>query len=242
MQSLCSCLCLVSALAVGTLASQVSSWKPVAYTVLWYFELKKFNLSQCICRRRLLCLTCGVVKGCRISVPCSYKLNIYHVFDWSARDWPRRWQSSWFVLALRFLSNFQEEVGECGLLNPFHKGKEDTSEETSAYAWHMVWKWSKSNSSILQCWRRCFHFLRGAAAQNQICFLKLSLPSGQHIWPASLICCQSPTAPRKESPSLNLRLLPFPNNRFPKACSWARWETWNKWMQNCFEDTVLCKC
>lgn len=63
---------------------------------------------------------------------------------------------------------------------------------------------------------------------------RLSLPSGEHIWPVGLICCQSPTTPRKEPPSLfNLRLLPpARKNRFLKACSWARRETRNKWMQN----------
>lgn len=158
---------------------------------------------------------------------------------WCARVWPRWWQPLWSVPFAENTSRggrWSQTGCIPGLLPLLIKGRR-TLEETPGCVWHMVWKWSKSHSSILQCQQRGFFFSfseRCCSRKPDLLPQRLSLPSGEHIWPVGLICCQSPTTPRKEPPSLfNWRLLPLAQkNRFLEASSSARWETWNKWMQN----------
>lgn len=114
-------------------------------------------------------------------VACKEPQSISPVLGRSARDWSQWQQFSWPAQ----LSIYSEGISRGGRWTtvlmfpwssiPFQKGKEDACEKTPEYVWHMVWKWSESSSSILQCWWRCFPFpysLRGAAAEKQICFLK----------------------------------------------------------------------
>lgn len=161
---------------------------------------------------------------------------------WYSRVWPRWWHALWCVPALICWEYFRRRqvdhrLGaslfsslcwqrERGHLRR-HQGMSDTWSANEAKATPVPCR-ARGGVFLFIFWEVQQQKTRSASSKTATPIWRTEyLTHGLHLLSIS------PT-PRKEPPSLlNLRLAPLAQkNRFLKACSWARWETWNEWMQN----------
>lgn len=161
---------------------------------------------------------------------------------WCSRVWPRWWHSLWCVPALHLLRIFKRRqvnhrLGSslfsslCGQRERGHLRRHQGMSDT--------WAANEAKATPAPCRARggvfLFIFWEVLQQKTRSASSKTATPiwRTQYLTRGLHLLSVSPSSQEGTSISFQLEAVTScPKNRFLKACSWARWETWNEWMQD----------